>query len=247
MKHNGQDVLFVFPSPIPLFSFIGRVGIVGSVFFIIFPFFLPLIHAGLISPTTSGMGKPDHLWLMLRFGCFIVLWNSLTFISLGSAVNYLVALTFLALIAAVAAGVLVACYGRDLIDEKLASICDAFRRSLRRGPSRQSSRGVSSIKCGGCGSDNAVDFQIVRDKNNNQGFLCPSCRREYASLLTLGSIRRFWMCGACGYRILAGTRIDDAVGQDSRCPNCGADVNSMLVNLNNDRPVASGQFGQPLG
>ena len=107
--------------------------------------------------------------------------------------------------------------------------------------------GTSSIKCGGCGSDNAPSLQIVKDKNNNQGFLCPSCRREYAGLLSAGSIRRFWMCGACGYRILAGTKIDDAVGPESRCPNCGADVNSTLVNLNKDRPVASGQFGQPLG
>lgn len=107
--------------------------------------------------------------------------------------------------------------------------------------------GTSSVKCGGCGSDNAIDLQIVRDKNNNQGFLCSSCRHEYASLLAPASIRRFWMCGACGYRVLAGTRIDDAVGPASLCQNCGADVNTTLVNLSNDRPVASGQFGQPIG
>jgi hypothetical protein len=117
--------------------------------------------------------------------------------------------------------------------------------ALSRKSSESPGQSASAVKCGGCGSDNAVDLQIVRDKNNNQGFLCSSCRRAYASLLTPGSIRRFWMCGACGYRILAGTRIDAAVGPESRCPSCGADVNSTLVNLSNDRPVASGQFGQP--
>ena len=106
---------------------------------------------------------------------------------------------------------------------------------------------MTVIKCGGCGSDSDAEIQIVRDKKDNQGFLCASCRREYASLLTPSSIRRFWMCGACGYRILAGTKIDSAVGPNSRCPNCSADVNSTLVNLSNDRPVASGQFGQPIG
>jgi DNA-directed RNA polymerase subunit RPC12/RpoP len=119
--------------------------------------------------------------------------------------------------------------------------------ALSRRRSRSRDHGLSSIRCGGCGSNNAVDFQIVRDKNNNQGYLCLSCRREYASFLKPGSIRCFWMCGACGYRILAGTKIDDSVGPDSRCPNCGADVNGTLVNLRNDRPVASGQFGQPIG
>jgi DNA-directed RNA polymerase subunit RPC12/RpoP len=126
----------------------------------------------------------------------------------------------------------------------VAAVVVVFGLSRRSAGSRD--QGTSAIRCGGCGVDNAVDLQIVRDKNDNHGFLCSVCRREYAALLKPGSIRRFWMCGACGYRILAGTKIDDAVGPNSRCPNCGADVSSTLVNLSNDRPVASGQFGEPL-
>lgn len=101
-------------------------------------------------------------------------------------------------------------------------------------------------KCGGCGNDLASALEIVRDKNNNRGFLCSSCKREYAPLLKPDSIRRFWMCGACGFRILAGTKVDAQVDPHSKCPKCGADVNSSLVNLNNDRPVKSGMFGEPL-
>lgn len=99
-------------------------------------------------------------------------------------------------------------------------------------------------KCGGCGADQALE--MVRDKNNNRGYLCQSCRSEYQGLLQPDSIRRFWMCGGCGFRILAGTRIDAEVDPESRCPNCGADVNATLVNLNNDRPVESGILGEPL-
>jgi DNA-directed RNA polymerase subunit RPC12/RpoP/molybdenum-dependent DNA-binding transcriptional regulator ModE len=100
-------------------------------------------------------------------------------------------------------------------------------------------------KCGGCGSNETSDLEVVRDKNNNRGYLCSSCKREYAALLKPDSIRRFWMCGACSFRILAGTKVDAAVDPHSKCPQCGADVNSSLVNLSNDQPVKSGMFGEP--
>ncbi len=101
-------------------------------------------------------------------------------------------------------------------------------------------------KCGGCGSDQSSALEVVRDKNNNRGYLCSSCQREYAALLKPDSIRRFWMCGACGFRILAGTKADAEVDPDSKCPQCGEDVNSSLVNLSDDRPVESGMFGEPV-
>ena len=102
-------------------------------------------------------------------------------------------------------------------------------------------------KCGGCGADEAAGIEEVRDKNGNRGYLCSSCKREYARLLEPDSTRRFWMCGDCQFRILAGTRIDAEVDPESRCPHCGADVNATLVNLKNDLPVQSGMLGEPLG
>jgi DNA-directed RNA polymerase subunit RPC12/RpoP len=102
-------------------------------------------------------------------------------------------------------------------------------------------------KCGGCGSSNAKDLHEVRDKNGNHGFLCSTCKKEYGHLLQPDSIRRFWMCGACEYRILAGTKIDAKVDELlNACPNCGENVLDTLVNLSNDRPIGSGIFGEPL-
>lgn len=101
-------------------------------------------------------------------------------------------------------------------------------------------------RCGGCGGDQSCALEVVTDKNNNRGYLCSSCKQEYASLFRPESTRRFWMCGACGFRILAGTKIDAEVDPHSKCPHCGADVNTSLVNLSNDRPVESGLFGEPV-
>jgi hypothetical protein len=53
------------------------------------------------------------------------------------------------------------------------------------------------------------------------------------------------MCGECGFRILAGTKIDAEVDPRSLCPHCGADVNFSLVNLKDDKPVKSDIFGHP--
>ena len=114
------------------------------------------------------------------------------------------------------------------------------------GRERAQKAGGLLAKCGGCGSDNSSDLEVVRDKNNNQGYLCSSCKREYAALLKRDSIRRFWMCGVCSFRILAGTKVDAEVDPHSKCPKCGADVNSSLVNLSNDSPVKSGMFGEPV-
>jgi protein-arginine kinase activator protein McsA len=102
-------------------------------------------------------------------------------------------------------------------------------------------------KCGGCGNRDAKDLQEVRDKKKNRGFLCDACKKEYGHLLKPDSIRRFWMCKACGYRILAGTKIDAKVDElNGKCPNCGGNINITLVNLSNDRPVESGIIGEPL-
>lgn len=102
-------------------------------------------------------------------------------------------------------------------------------------------------KCGGCGNSNTKDLQEVRDKKRNLGFMCNSCKKEYGHLLQPDSIRRFWMCGACEYRILAGTKIDAKVDElYNACPNCGEDVTITLVNLSNDHPVESGIIGEPL-
>jgi hypothetical protein len=101
-------------------------------------------------------------------------------------------------------------------------------------------------KCGGCGSAILKALIEVQDKNNNHGLLCKKCAKEYNKLLQPESIRRFWMCGACQFRILAGTRIDAQVDPESRCPNCGTDVNLSLVNLNNDLSIKSGILGEPV-
>ena len=55
------------------------------------------------------------------------------------------------------------------------------------------------------------------------------------------------MCGACEYRILAGTKIDANVDElNNECPNCKKNVNITLVNLCNDHPIESGIIGEPL-
>lgn len=101
-------------------------------------------------------------------------------------------------------------------------------------------------KCGGCGSDVLAKLQEVRDKKGKRGYMCDSCVVEYDRLLKPESIRRFWMCGACEFRILAGTRVDAEVDPESKCPHCGANVNATLVNLSNDHPTESGIVGEPL-
>lgn len=101
-------------------------------------------------------------------------------------------------------------------------------------------------KCGGCG-DFRPDLELVRDKKGNRGYLCRRCKAEYGRLLTPDSIRNFWMCSACGFRVLAGTQIDAAVDENNnRCPECGADVNLSLVNLSGDRPIGRGLIGEPV-
>lgn len=100
--------------------------------------------------------------------------------------------------------------------------------------------------CGGCGGF-LPDLQLVRDKKSNRGYLCKSCLPKYEHLLKPDSIRNFWMCGACGLRVLAGTRVDALVDENgAHCPNCGADVNLSLVNLSADRAVGRGLIGEPV-
>ena len=101
-------------------------------------------------------------------------------------------------------------------------------------------------RCGGCGKRNSSLLRVVTDRKGNRGYLCAERLPEYARLLEPQSIRRFWMCGSCHFRILAGTRIDAEVDPESKCPHCGANVNATLVNLSGDRPVASGVIGEPL-
>jgi DNA-directed RNA polymerase subunit RPC12/RpoP len=101
-------------------------------------------------------------------------------------------------------------------------------------------------KCGGCGNENASDLKGVQDKKQNSGYLCSACQEKYAHLLTPASTKRFWMCGECGFRILAGTIIDAAVDPDSRCQNCRTDVNFSLVNLSGNKPVKTDIFGHPV-
>ena len=102
-------------------------------------------------------------------------------------------------------------------------------------------------KCGGCGNESLSELQLVHDKKDNRGYLCTSCKADYEGLLKPDSLRNFWMCGACGFRILAGTRIDAEVDEQSnKCPNCGADVNLSLVNLSGDRAIGRGLIGEPV-
>jgi DNA-directed RNA polymerase subunit RPC12/RpoP len=101
-------------------------------------------------------------------------------------------------------------------------------------------------KCGGCGTAEANALIEVIDKNQNRGYLCAGCRKKYGHLLQPSSNKRFWMCGDCGFRILAGTTIDAAVDPHSLCPNCQADVNASLVNLSGDKPVKTDMFGHPV-
>ena len=102
-------------------------------------------------------------------------------------------------------------------------------------------------RCGGCAGP-TEGLEIVHDKKGSRGLLCGFCKTEYAEKLTPDSPSNFWMCGACNYRVLAGTRADIMVDENhNRCPNCSADVNLSLVNLSNDEPVGSDMFGSPLG
>jgi hypothetical protein len=100
-------------------------------------------------------------------------------------------------------------------------------------------------RCGGCGTRPPVALELVHDKKRNRGLLCPDCAKLYAELLLPDSARNFWMCGECGFRILAGTRIDAAVDPDSLCPNCRTDVNRSLVNLSGDAPIGTDLLGHP--
>jgi hypothetical protein len=101
-------------------------------------------------------------------------------------------------------------------------------------------------KCGGCGAE-PLDLSLVFYKKRNSGFLCKSCSTAYSTLLQPSSIRNFWMCGICGYRILAGTAIDAAVDKNGgRCPNCTTDVNLSLVNLRANQPTGRGIVGEPM-
>ena len=109
---------------------------------------------------------------------------------------------------------------------------------LRRGP---------FPKCGGCGGEPPTEIEMAVDKKGNHGYLCAACSSRYAELLQPDSVRNFWMCGACGFRVLAGTEIDAAVDErDNACPNCDSDVSLTLVNLKADQPVGSGLVGEPL-
>ncbi|MBM3306301.1 MAG: hypothetical protein FJY79_10245 [Candidatus Aminicenantes bacterium] len=101
-------------------------------------------------------------------------------------------------------------------------------------------------KCGGCGSASSGDLGQVLDKKQNRGYLCRACKEKYAHLLTPESPKRFWMCGECRFRILAGTEIDAAVDPDSLCPNCRTNVNYSLVNLSGDGPVKTDILGHPI-
>jgi len=110
------------------------------------------------------------------------------------------------------------------------------KRVLERGP---------FPKCGGCGE--LSNLRLICDKKSNHGYLCRECLAKYGNLLKPESPCNFWMCGACGYRILAGTKIDASVDQPGNpCPNCRSDVNFSLVNLSGDQPVDRGLIGEPL-
>jgi len=103
-------------------------------------------------------------------------------------------------------------------------------------------------KCGGCGKEPPTRLELVADKKGNHGYLCAACAIRYAELLRPDSVRNFWMCGACGFRVLAGSEVDASVdARDNACPCCDADVGVTLVNLAGDRPTGSGLFGEPVG
>lgn len=100
--------------------------------------------------------------------------------------------------------------------------------------------------CGGCGAFRAT-LELVRDKKQNRGYLCRECQTKYARLLQPESVRNFWMCGACGFRVLAGTNVDAQVDENgNRCPHCSTDVNFSLVNLSGDHAIGSGLIGEPV-
>jgi DNA-directed RNA polymerase subunit RPC12/RpoP len=135
-------------------------------------------------------------------------------------------------------------------------VLDLFRR-LRLGRLSPGHRRPSRIeevsergpfpKCGGCGEEPPTELGLAEDKKGNHGYLCAACSGEYADLLRPDSVRNFWMCGACGFRVLAGTDIDAAVDErGNACPNCDSDISLTLVNLKADHPVGSGLIGEPL-
>ena len=103
-------------------------------------------------------------------------------------------------------------------------------------------------KCGGCGSMDENNLQLVYDKKKNRGYLCKFCNKKFEDLLMPDSIRNFWMCNACKYRVLAGTEIDAKVDTEynEKCPHCGEEILNTLVNLHNDHIIDSGIFGEPL-
>lgn len=104
-------------------------------------------------------------------------------------------------------------------------------------------------KCGGCGNGSkSTNLQIVLDKKSNKGYLCPACIEEYSSLLQPGSIRNFWMCGKCEFRVLASTAIDMKVDEiGGKCPHCGVILtNALVINLNQNMPIKSGIISEPL-
>jgi rubrerythrin len=122
-----------------------------------------------------------------------------------------------------------------------AVITEARQRILRL---RQKLSESSLLKkCGGCGSGESDSLEVVRDKNQNRGYLCSACKSEHEHLLQGDSNRfqskskRFWMCGSCGYRILEGTKVDIETDQTRKCPNCWASLNITLVNLSGDQPI----------
>jgi len=127
---------------------------------------------------------------------------------------------------------------------KIFSSRQSLKESLQTQIEKVTRRGAFP-KCGGCG--NLTDINLVTDKKGNHGYLCHTCLIKYKKLLLPESIRNFWMCGACGYRVLAGTEMDKRVDEPgNHCPNCGIDINISLVNLSGDWPVASGIIGEPL-
>ena len=140
--------------------------------------------------------------------------------------------------------------------EDSMGILDRFRRRKRdqRQPAYQLAARTLEVlergpfpKCGGCGKEPPTDLEVTVDKKGNHGYLCADCSRRYAELLQPDSIRNFWMCCACGYRVLAGTEIDASVDeQDNACPCCTSDVSVTLTNLQGDAPIFRGITGEPV-